>query len=82
MHIVQSSIQGSNIMRDEMKLPRLPELILVKVSNGYILKEVYSGESAFHEPYEKFINIFNGKEELLGYLEGWIDRLEERNNGK
>lgn len=58
-----------------MKLPRIPELHIAVVDNGYIFKSVYSGESTFDEPYNKPLQVYKTEKEALDALEEWLIKV-------
>ena len=65
------------LQEKKMKLPRLPEITIVRTSNGYIIKEIYSGESTFNEPYEKPVFVFHSMEHVEKWLYKWVEKIAE-----
>lgn len=61
-----------------VKLGRLPELIIVRASNGFMIKEIYSGESMLKEPYDKFIMVFSSVKEAIAFLSKWMSEFEKQ----
>lgn len=46
----------------------LPEVRVIKVDNGYILKIENTGASTLKEPYIKSVLVFNALNDVLSYI--------------
>lgn len=59
-----------------MKLPQVPELLLSRLSNGWIVKVIYSGESIMSEPYEKPVYVFETLLNASMFICDWMKNWE------
>lgn len=60
----------------KMKLPRIPEIILGRLTNGWIVKIIYSGESALKEPFEHGVHVFETYTRASNFINKWADAIE------